>query len=112
MSTTSRSASTTAPASSTGWPATDGSCCSRISTPPDELAWLRAREVQPLGYLSLSEDQGPPAPWQRPERNPDWGGAFVHVGHPGWVEHVVGQAKAAMDGRVRRAVPGHASTSS
>ena len=49
-----------------------------------------------MGYLSLSEDQGPPAPWQRVERNPDWGGAFVHVGHPAWVEHVVGQAKAEM----------------
>jgi hypothetical protein len=61
-----------------------------------ELAQLTARHVQPLAYLSLSEDQGPPAPWQRSERNPDWGGAFVYVGHPGWVEHVIGQAKAAI----------------
>jgi hypothetical protein len=63
---------------------------------PDELEDLRRDGVLPLAYLSLSEDQGPPAPWQREERNPDWGGAFVHVGHPGWVEHVVGQAKAAI----------------
>ena len=53
--------------------------------------------MQPLAYLSLSEDQGPPAPWQRADRNPDWGGAFVYVGHPGWVEHVVGQARAALE---------------
>ncbi len=61
-----------------------------------ELASLADKGVQTLGYLSLSEDQGPPAPWQRQERNPDWGGAFVEVGHPLWVEHVIGQAKDAM----------------
>jgi hypothetical protein len=64
------------------------------STP--ELTSLAGQGVQTLGYLSLSEDQGPPAPWQRQERNPDWGGAFVEVGHPLWVEHVIGQAKDAM----------------
>jgi polysaccharide biosynthesis protein PelA len=64
---------------------------------PAELSRLREAGVQPLAYLSLSEDQGPPAPWQRPERNPDWGGAFVYVGHPGWVEHVSEQAQAAFD---------------
>jgi hypothetical protein len=63
---------------------------------PEELAFLKGRGVQTLGYLSLSEDQGPPAPWQREERNPDWGGSFVHVGHPQWVEHLVGQARDAM----------------
>ncbi|MFI0423436.1 hypothetical protein C1I98_17755 [Spongiactinospora gelatinilytica] len=61
-----------------------------------ELSLLKARGVQTLGYLSLSEDVGPPAPWQRPERNPDWGGAFVHVGDPRWVAHVVAQARRAM----------------
>ena len=66
--------------------------------PPDELRELVERGVAPLAYLSLSEDQGPAAPWQRAERNPDWGGAFVHVGHPGWVGHVVDQAKAALAG--------------
>ncbi|RBQ16252.1 hypothetical protein DP939_31830 [Spongiactinospora rosea] len=61
-----------------------------------ELSVLKARGVQTLGYLSLSEDVGPPAPWQRPERNPDWGGAFVHVGDPRWIAHVVAQARRAM----------------
>ncbi|TDC72605.1 hypothetical protein E1193_27375 [Micromonospora sp. KC606] len=61
-----------------------------------ELRHLAEQGVQTLGYLSLSEDQGPPAPWQRRERNPDWGGAFVHVDHPLWVAHVVGAAKAAI----------------
>jgi polysaccharide biosynthesis protein PelA len=64
---------------------------------PAELSRLREAAVQPLAYLSLSEDQGPPAPWQRPERNPDWGGAFVYVGHPGWVEHMTKQARAALE---------------
>ncbi|WP_243710444.1 hypothetical protein [Micromonospora sp. KC213] len=65
---------------------------------PAELRHLAQQGVQTLGYLSLSEDQGPPAPWQRQERNPDWGGAFVHVDHPLWVAHVVGAAKAAIAG--------------
>ncbi|GAA1038120.1 hypothetical protein GCM10009557_53270 [Virgisporangium ochraceum] len=64
---------------------------------PEELAYLRDRGVHPLAYLSLSEDQGPPAPWQRPDRNPDWGGAMVHVDHPGWVAHVTRQARTALD---------------
>ncbi len=73
----------------------------RVVLQPDfysgaELAFLAERGVQTLGYLSLSEDQGPPAPWQRRERNPDWGGAFVQVGHPLWVAHVVGAAKEAI----------------
>jgi polysaccharide biosynthesis protein PelA len=74
---------------------------SRVVLQPDfysraDLKYLAEHQVQTLGYLSLSEDQGPPAPWQRADRNPDWGGAFVHVGHPGWVDHVVGQARDAM----------------
>jgi UDP-glucuronate decarboxylase len=63
---------------------------------PQDLIYLRQRGVQPLAYLSLSEDQGPPAPWQRDDRNPDWGGHFVQVGDPGWVEHVLAQAKSAL----------------
>jgi polysaccharide biosynthesis protein PelA len=63
---------------------------------PAELKYLTDQGVQILAYLTLSEDQGPPAPWQRQEKNPDWGGSFVHVGHPLWVEHVVGQARAAL----------------
>ncbi|MFI5908199.1 hypothetical protein [Dactylosporangium sp. NPDC051541] len=65
---------------------------------PGELTYLTRNGTEPLAYLSLSEDQGPPAAWQRTERNPDWGGAFVHVDHPDWVEHVVGQAKSALAG--------------
>jgi len=61
-----------------------------------ELELLRERGVQTLGYLSLTEDVGPYAPWHRPERNPDWGGAFVHAGDPRWVAHVVDQATQAM----------------
>ena len=73
----------------------------RVVLQPDfytaaELTYLKEQGVQTLGYLSLSEDVGPPAPWQRPEKNPDWGGSFVYVGHPQWVEHVVGQARAAL----------------
>jgi hypothetical protein len=64
---------------------------------PDQIGWLLRRGVQPLCYLTLTEDPGPPAPWQRSERNPDWGGAFVHVGHPGWVEHVLSTARRGLD---------------
>jgi hypothetical protein len=64
---------------------------------PAELAKLRGAGTQPLAYLSLSEDQGPPAVWQRPERNPDWGGAMVHIGDPRWVAHVVGSAETALE---------------
>jgi hypothetical protein len=61
-----------------------------------DMRRLAERGTQALAYLSLSEDQGPPAPWQREDRNPDWGGAFVHVGHQGWVQHVIEQARAAL----------------
>lgn len=64
---------------------------------PAELQYLDGQGTQSLGYLSLSEDHGPEMPWHRPERNPDWGGAYVHVGHPQWVEHVVAKARAAVD---------------
>jgi hypothetical protein len=65
--------------------------------PADELAILAERGVQALGYLSMSEDTGPPAPWQRVEHNPQWGGAYVHVGHPDWADHVVAQARGVLD---------------
>ncbi|MEV6964135.1 NAD-dependent epimerase/dehydratase family protein [Hamadaea sp. NPDC051192] len=61
-----------------------------------DLLYLGQRGVRTLAYLSLSEDQGPPAPWQRDDRNPDWGGHFVHVDHPGWVDHVLNQADTAL----------------
>jgi UDP-glucuronate decarboxylase len=64
---------------------------------PAELAFLRRNGVQPLAYLSLSEDTGPEAPWQRADRNPDWGGRYVHLDHPGWTEHVLAQARQALE---------------
>jgi hypothetical protein len=63
---------------------------------PVELAWLRSRGVRTLCYLSLTEDPGPPAPWQRPERDPDWGGAFVDLRDPRWLAHVTGQAERGL----------------
>jgi polysaccharide biosynthesis protein PelA len=63
---------------------------------PAQLEVLKRAGTDPLAYLSLSEDAGPPAPWQRPQRNPDWGGAFVHVDDPGWVEHITSQAADAL----------------
>jgi polysaccharide biosynthesis protein PelA len=62
--------------------------------PPAELAELRRRGTEPLGHLSLSEDYGPPAVWHRDRSNPDWGGVYVHVDHPAWVQHVVDRARA------------------
>lgn len=69
---------------------------------PAELRWLLDRDVQALGYLSLTEDPGPRMPWQRVEHNPDWGGAFVYVDHPGWVAHVL----EAATGMLRREFSG------
>lgn len=65
--------------------------------PSEQLALITGAGTQPLAYLSLSEDEGPPAPWQRPERDPDWGSARVYVGDPRWVEHVTDRAARAME---------------
>jgi len=74
----------------------------RVVLQPDfytsqEIAWLQKQGTFPLAYLSLSEDTGPPAPWQREKRNPDWGGAYVYVSHPDWVNHVTKQARDALN---------------
>lgn len=61
-----------------------------------ELVELRGRGTRPLAYLSLSEDEGPPAPWQRPHRDPDWGGALVHLDDPRWTRHVMELAGRAL----------------
>ena len=61
---------------------------------PADLQTLKRAGTQVLAYLSLGEDTGPPAPWQRPRRNPDWGGHYVHLSHPGWHEHVLNTAAA------------------
>ncbi len=63
---------------------------------PGDLAILTEAGTQALAYLSLSEDEGPPAPWQRAERDPDWGSAFVHVDDPRWVEQVTDRAAWAL----------------
>lgn len=73
----------------------------RVVLQPDfytsaELARLDEQGVHALAYLSLSEDPGPPAEWHRQAVNPDWGSTFVHIDHPGWVEHVTGQARDAL----------------
>ena len=64
---------------------------------PVELAELRLAGTHALAYLTLAEDAGPPAPWHRDEVNEDWGSVHVHVGHPGWIEHVSRQAREALD---------------
>lgn len=56
-----------------------------------ELARL-AQTTVPLAYLSLGEDTGAAAPWQRQERNPDWHGHYVEASHPDWYAHVQRQA--------------------
>jgi hypothetical protein len=63
---------------------------------PSELSWLADQCVRTLCYLSLTEDVGPPAAWQRDARCPDWGGAYVHVGSPDWQAHVLAQAAAGL----------------
>lgn len=60
------------------------------------LAQLTLARTLPLAYLSLGEDVGPPAPWQRPARNPDWLGHYVEAGHPGWCETLVRNAEALL----------------
>ena len=47
--------------------------------------------------MSLSEDEGPPAPWQRRDRDPDWGSARVHLDDPRWTRHVTRLATTALE---------------
>jgi len=63
----------------------------------EELAFLTGAGTQPLAYLSLSEDEGPPGPWQRADRDPDWGSALVYVDDPRWVTHVTDRAARALE---------------
>ncbi|GAA6756401.1 hypothetical protein Thermus77420_18770 [Thermus thalpophilus] len=56
---------------------------------PEELAALAPTE--PLAYLSLGEDPGPEAPWQR-GLNPLWNTRLVDPTHPAWVAKVVESA--------------------
>jgi hypothetical protein len=61
-----------------------------------ELKQLRDAGSTPLAYLSLGEDVGSAAPWQRSEKNPDWHGHYVQAGHPGWGEQLRTQAEALL----------------
>ena len=61
-----------------------------------EVVALRRAGTQPLVYLSLGEDTGPPAAWQRPTRNPWWGGALVDPTHPGWITRVTTTVERAL----------------
>ena len=61
-----------------------------------DLAWLKRRGVTPLAYLSIGEDAGPSAPWQRPQSNAAWHTAYVQVGDPRWQQHLRKQADAAL----------------
>lgn len=65
--------------------------------PPAELRALARGGTEPLSYLSLSEDTGPSAPWQRQQRNAAWGGAYVYLDHPGWLRRVVDTAEASLE---------------
>lgn len=58
-----------------------------------ELRALAEAGTQALAYLSLGEDTGPDAPWQRPRRNPEWGGRYVYLGHPGWAKQLQASAR-------------------
>ncbi len=62
-----------------------------------QLRELAARGTETLAYLSLSEDAGPSAPWQRTERNQHWGGHHVDVAHPGWQRHILEWAERALE---------------
>jgi hypothetical protein len=64
---------------------------------PEELADLATGGTQPLAHLTLSEDPGAPAPWQRTRRSPERGTALVHADHPGWTDRVRSEAAHALE---------------
>lgn len=64
---------------------------------PGELAELRAAGTQPLARLSLSEDDGPPAPWRCAYRVRDRSTSLVHVDDPAWAAQLTVRAAAALD---------------
>ncbi|WP_420594396.1 endo alpha-1,4 polygalactosaminidase [Deinococcus sp.] len=63
--------------------------------PPDKVAWLRARGVQVLAYLSLGEmphahsDVAPA--WTRGEHQATWGTLHVDLAHPDWRAQIQAQ---------------------
>ncbi len=60
----------------------------------DDLAWLKMRGVEPIAYISLGEDAGPPAEWHRSKRNTNWQTKYVKLSSVGWRQHVCIQAKS------------------
>jgi hypothetical protein len=64
---------------------------------PAELAELHHRGTTTLAHLSLTEDGGPPAPWQCACRSRERGCAQVHLDHPGWAEHLRSYAAGAFE---------------
>lgn len=64
--------------------------------PPRLLFRLRQAGVEPLAYLSLTEDPGPWASWQRSARNSQWNTALVDPAHPRWVEHCLAAVRRGM----------------
>lgn len=64
---------------------------------PHDLADLVAGGTVPLAHLALSEDAGPPAPWQRTRRSPGRGTALVRPDHPGWADLIKTDAARALN---------------
>lgn len=64
---------------------------------PEQLAWLRARGVRVLMYLSLGEDASePPAAYHLSGPSPAWGTRRVQPDHPDWRGRVCAQARRAL----------------
>lgn len=61
-----------------------------------DIGWLEARGTRTYAYLSLGEDPGPPAPWQRGDLNVEWGTTYVRPLHPAWVETCIGAVERSL----------------
>jgi polysaccharide biosynthesis protein PelA len=64
---------------------------------PEELATLRRNGVRTLAYLSLGQDPGPPAAWQRGPRDATWNTVGVRPDHPGWVASRTSAARESLE---------------
>lgn len=62
----------------------------------DDVNALKTAQTSPLAYLSLGEDVGGAAPWQRSECNLAWYGHYVQAAHPGWSVQVLQTAQALL----------------
>lgn len=54
----------------------------------EELHFLTRREVLPIAYLSVGEDQKSNAPWILSGKRSKWGSFWVDPCHPEWVAHI------------------------